>query len=1057
MGNANSVDIPGGGTEGYHVLRVQENSPGSKAGLQAFFDFIIAINGTRLDQDNETLRQVLNDGIGKRVPLTVFSSKTQSVRSVTIEPSNDWGGQGLLGVSIRFCSFEGANENVWHVLEVHPSSPAEIAGLRSFSDYIISADSVLHENEDLFALIEAHEARSLKLYVYNSTDDCCREVTITPHRDWGGEGSLGCGIGYGYLHRIPIRSPTVVKPSHPQTSTYDNLLKSDASPNISNLPITTTNTLNLVGPSLVTPQPVASIPQYSVPSQMYTNPTASVTQIPVPSSMPPSSAIFNNPVTATNFVNVTYPMSLPSSTVSVPTYSPHQTESLLSHYSQTSSVNTVYSTPSPLSTVPTASNYFNSPVTTNNSVYSMIPPLNSQTATSVIFDPTIAAQSAQQLLSNSNTPKQLNMFLICPKKKSWNVPNFLGTTTKSKSAVKEKPEVDEEVKRRSGLVGVTSDINKSDFSEIQIPKHEKKKTDEDLIKKAIAENEFLNQVLEGKRLEEVVDAMYKREVQAKEVVIKEGSIGTQLYISVEGKFDISIKENSVGTFDDVRVFGELAILYNAKRQATITALTNGQIWVLEQNIYQQLTLKTEVEQRNDLLAFLKDVPQLNTVSIDILNIVADLLKKEFFETGQTIVKEGETGDKFFLVGAGTVNVSKQSEGEVGSMVRGQFFGQLALLNDDVRKATVTANAPGVECYTLTRPEFVQHLGNIEDIQNAIITTERKSTQTSINPYQDIQLKDLIVLTTLGIGGFGRVELVRHKNKKELVFALKCLKKAEMTAEDQKQHVKNEKNNQMSCNSPFIVRMYKTMTNNKYIYFLMETCLGGDLWLLLQKQKGRRFDESTARFYSASALEALVYLHNRNIVYRDLKPENLLLDSKGYLKLTDFGFAKELDPSSRTYTFAGTPEYVAPEIVLNRGHGKAVDYWALGILIYELLVGRTPFRTNDTSYIKTYNLILRGIENIQIPDYVPRRAEHLIRQLCKPIPKDRLRSSREGIQQIRDERWFLGFSWDQLRAGRLRPPIKRNLNGTTDTRYFETFEKDTDNPPDVPDWEKDFEL
>lgn len=137
--------------------------------------------------------------------MTVYSSKTQTIRYVKIVPSATWGGQGLLGVSIRFCSFEGANENVWHILEVHPSSPAESCGLRSFTDYIIGADSILHESEDLFTLIESHEARPLKMYVYNVDDDSCREVTIKPDSKWGGEGSLGCGIGYGYLHRIPIR------------------------------------------------------------------------------------------------------------------------------------------------------------------------------------------------------------------------------------------------------------------------------------------------------------------------------------------------------------------------------------------------------------------------------------------------------------------------------------------------------------------------------------------------------------------------------------------------------------------------------------------------------------------------------------------------------------------------------------------------------------------------------------------------------------------------------------------------------------------------------------
>nr|CAD7568713.1 unnamed protein product [Timema californicum] len=260
MGGSHSVEIPGGGTEGYHVLRVQDGSPGQKAGLEAFFDFIVAIENTRLeekktvhpteirtsisspssavwlhttsalanyateagpdndtlkvvivceDQDNDTLKELLKAGLDKPIRMTVYSSKTQSVREVVIVPSTSWGGQGLLGVSIRFCSFEGANENVWHVLEVHPSSPAEMAGLRPFNDYIIGADSVLHESEDLFTLIEAHEGRPLKLYVYNTGDDTCREVTITPNTSWGGDGSLGCGIGYGYLHRIPIRGHPV--------------------------------------------------------------------------------------------------------------------------------------------------------------------------------------------------------------------------------------------------------------------------------------------------------------------------------------------------------------------------------------------------------------------------------------------------------------------------------------------------------------------------------------------------------------------------------------------------------------------------------------------------------------------------------------------------------------------------------------------------------------------------------------------------------------------------------------------------------------------------------
>ena len=285
MGSSHSVEIPGGGTEGYHVLRVQDGSPGQKAGLEAFFDFIVAIGNTRLDQDNDTLKELLKGGVDKKLSLTVYSSKTQSIRQTVIVPSLTWGGQGLLGVSVRFCSFEGSNENVWHVLEVHPSSPAELAGLRPFTDYIIGADSVLHESEDLFTLIEAHESRLLKLYVYNTEDDSCREVTITPNHTWGGEGSLGCGIGYGYLHRIPIRSVQEHKPNNSYPSNIKTTIPSQ---------VTATSTAHSGGSNVVTSIP----PGFSIPPNYISSPE-SATKSELEIAMPVQSVYTQNVQTYT--------------------------------------------------------------------------------------------------------------------------------------------------------------------------------------------------------------------------------------------------------------------------------------------------------------------------------------------------------------------------------------------------------------------------------------------------------------------------------------------------------------------------------------------------------------------------------------------------------------------------------------------------------------------------------------------------------------------------------------------------------------------------------------
>eukprot|EP00041_Stephanoeca_diplocostata_P016768 m.331467 g.331467 ORF g.331467 m.331467 type:complete len:477 (+) comp20478_c0_seq1:123-1553(+) len=206
MGGASSTpEVPGGGYEGYHVLKVAPNSPGEAAGLEGFFDFILAVNDIRLEYDSNTLKVECEKNMDKPVKLTVYSTKNQDVRDVQLTPTQTWGGSGLLGVSIRFASFDGASENVWHILDVAPGSPAEKAQFIPQTDYIIAADSVLDDRDDLFALIERENGREVHFYVYNAITDTCRDVTVVPNDQWGGDGCLGCGIGYGYLHRIPSR------------------------------------------------------------------------------------------------------------------------------------------------------------------------------------------------------------------------------------------------------------------------------------------------------------------------------------------------------------------------------------------------------------------------------------------------------------------------------------------------------------------------------------------------------------------------------------------------------------------------------------------------------------------------------------------------------------------------------------------------------------------------------------------------------------------------------------------------------------------------------------
>jgi protein kinase A len=220
----------------------------------------------------------------------------------------------------------------------------------------------------------------------------------------------------------------------------------------------------------------------------------------------------------------------------------------------------------------------------------------------------------------------------------------------------------------------------------------------------------------------------------------------------------------------------------------------------------------------------------------------------------------------------------------------------------------------------------------------------------------IEFKDLKPLAVLGAGTFGRVSLVQHTKTKE-VYALKALIKAEIVMHKQQSNVVQEKNVMIQSNHPFILRLFTTFRDTTKLYMLLEFVQGGELFSVIHTNKSDGVPAAQAKFYGAGVLLGLAYLHSKDIAYRDMKPENCLVDKDGYPKVVDFGFAKIIK-NSKTYTLCGTPEYLAPEIVLGRGHDKSVDYWAFGILLYEMIAGYSPFSDPQVSFwILVYELVL----------------------------------------------------------------------------------------------------
>lgn len=248
--------------------------------------------------------------------------------------------------------------------------------------------------------------------------------------------------------------------------------------------------------------------------------------------------------------------------------------------------------------------------------------------------------------------------------------------------------------------------------------------------------------------------------------------------------------------------------------------------------------------------------------------------------------------------------------------------------------------------------------------------------------------------------------------------MKVLRKTEIVRLRQVEHVNAERYILSRVRHPFIVDLYATFQDSLNIYMLLSYVPGGELFTHLRR--AQRFTPDVTRFYLANIILALKYLHSFNIIYRDLKPENLLLDSRGYLRLTDFGFAKIVD--DRTWTLCGTPEYLAPEIIQSDGHGKAADWWASGILAYEMMVGYPPF-FDETAY-GIYEKILKG--KIHWPKDMDRLSRDIVKAFLHPDRSKRLGNLIGGAQDVLDHAWFRGVDWDALERREIRVRVYVDL-------------------------------
>uniref|UniRef100_A0AC34QEW6 Protein kinase domain-containing protein n=1 Tax=Panagrolaimus sp. JU765 TaxID=591449 RepID=A0AC34QEW6_9BILA len=270
---------------------------------------------------------------------------------------------------------------------------------------------------------------------------------------------------------------------------------------------------------------------------------------------------------------------------------------------------------------------------------------------------------------------------------------------------------------------------------------------------------------------------------------------------------------------------------------------------------------------------------------------------------------------------------------------------------------------------------------------------------------------LTTVCTIGTGTFGRVELTKHSVTGQY-YALKALYIPEIVAKRQVDHVHNEKRVLQRLSHPFIVELFDTAKDSRNLYMVLEFLAGGELFSYLRMSKS--FPSGMVKFYAAEIVLALSYLHSLNIAYRDLKPENLLLTHDGHIKMTDFGFAKEIH--NKSYTVCGTPEYLAPEIISRRGHNQSVDWWSLGVLIFELMTGKTPFPGKSAKDVQ--DAINANDGHVEFP---PRtfssNAKSIVSRLLRTNPRERLGDGPNGADAVKSHPWFetlfTSLEWDLL--------------------------------------------
>lgn len=431
----------------------------------------------------------------------------------------------------------------------------------------------------------------------------------------------------------------------------------------------------------------------------------------------------------------------------------------------------------------------------------------------------------------------------------------------------------------------------------------------------------------------------------------------------------------------------------------------------------------ELIDKSSAIERLKKVHLFKNFTGKKLETIAEKIKIDKIKNGDNVITQGEEGTRFFIIKSGKVDIFV-NEKYIRTMNENEYLGERALFFKEPRSATAKAKGD-VEVFYLEKEDFIQ-------------TIEKNLKEFLMNRLylQDntVQLSDLVFYDLLGSGSYGSVSLVKSK-KNNFFYAIKNISTKQILHEQLHKNLELERSILLQIDHPFIVKLVKTLKDKKYIYFLMEYIKGKELFDVIRDIG--LLTKFQTQFYSASMMLAVEYLHERKFIFRDIKPENIMVLDNGYIKVIDFGTAKKIE--NRAATIIGTPHYMAPEVILGDGYSFQVDYWSIAICMYEFMCGAVPFGENAEEPMDVYLAVIN--DPLVFPPFVKDKDFKNLMQLM--LNKNHL-SRYSKIGQISSHVWFQTFNWDDLISMNMQPAFiptveNKNVNGGK-MEYLQFVEK-----------------